>query len=203
MKFFNMKFCLKDNNEIDYSLAFDAYSNNLEALKEVLPASVIELANLSSFDDGLIAAIRHDRILRKLTLTLRCGHDQMGYYDLVLSYEGAEISKTDEWKLACLAKMSKGNKAPDVACHEVDASNVGEVEHRILFHSGKWFAIRCQHLEWERINVPDRELPIVNKRFPDGPCTNFYGMKNRKIFERKNRYVRKTVRWRRNPLGRG
>ena len=202
MKFFTLQWYRKDKDEAQYSEAFDSYLQHLEVMKGVLPASVIELANLPGVDDGLIAEVRHDRLRRRLTLVLRCGHLQMGYYDLVLNYEGAEISKSDEWKLACLAKISQGDRAPDIAYHEVDSSGSG-VEHRILFHGGGWFAIRCQELSWAKIEVPDRVLPTISKRFPGGPGVNFYGMKNRKSFEGRNMRVRVTKRVRRNRMKRG
>ena len=198
MKFFTLKWYRERNLKAEYSSVFSNYCKHLEVLKETLPASVIELANLPGVDDGLIVLVRHDRFRRRLTLTLRCGDLQMGYYDLVLTYEGAEISKTDEWKLACLAKMSQVDKAPDIAYHEVDTSDIGGVEHRVLFHNRGWFAIRCQELKWEKINVPDRILPTISKRFPDGPGINCYGMKNRQYCQHWYAPTRRVIRQRRN-----
>ena len=44
MKFFTLKWYRNDKHEADYSKVFGSYRKHLEALTEILPASVIELA---------------------------------------------------------------------------------------------------------------------------------------------------------------
>lgn len=69
-------------------VAFQQYQHHLEAMQGVLPAEVLALAELRGTDDGLVVEVKHDREGRVLTLILRCGDLQMGYYDLRLHYEG-------------------------------------------------------------------------------------------------------------------
>ena len=164
----------------DYVPIFDNYTRHLESLQDILPEDLLALAKLPGVDDGLIIEARHDREQRRFTLTLRCGDLQMGYYDLALTYEEAEISQPDEWTLARIARITDGHRADtDIAYHELDVTPDGKIEHRFLFHPGKGFAIRCRTLQWEKINQPDRELPYLPDRFPGGPVTTLYGKKNR------------------------
>jgi hypothetical protein len=150
---------------------FDRYTRHLEAMKGILPDEVLVLADLRGVDDGLVIRAQHDREERVLRLTMRCGDLRIGYYDLVLVYEGASISAEHDQVLAWVARSTKGHRtyACDVAYHEVDRSDDGRIEHRLLFHPGVWFAIRCDRLRWEQISRPDRRLPQFRDRYPGGP----------------------------------
>ncbi len=179
MKYFTLAwFNRRAKKHRDYVVVFDKYTRHLESLQGVLPNDLLALARLPGVDDGLIIEARHDREQRRFTLTLRCGDLQVGYYDLVLNYDEAEISQPDEWILARIARMTT-DYGDDIAYHELDVTPDGKIEHRFLFHPGHWFAIRCRTLNWEKINQPDRELPTLPDRFPGGPVTTLYRRKNR------------------------
>ena len=152
--------------------AAERYAQHLESLRGVLPANVLALAKLHGIDDGLIVRVQYDREQRHLTLILRCGHLQMGYYDLVLAYEDAFLSPQDEWTLAKIARAATPNGWPrsDVAIHEVDRTKADGIEHRFLFHPGVWFAIRCRALHWKRVRRPNQRVPLLPDRFPGGPA---------------------------------
>ena len=143
---------------------YDAY---LESLKGILPARLLTLARLPGVDDGLVIEVKHDRNKSVIVLTLRCGHVQMGYYDLVLQYEGAEISAHDEQTLAQIARTTQDEvrHQSDLYRHELDVTTAGSIEHRLLFHPGVWFAIRCRTLRWDKVDRPGQKLPRVKERF--------------------------------------
>ena len=149
------------------------YLSHLHEMEGVLPAHVLELARLNGTDDGLVVRVQHDHTERVLTLVLRCGDNLMGYYNLVLTYEEASLSAADEWTLAQVARTTKSDciHVSDLWLHELDCTKNGEIEHRLLFHPGVWFAIRCRALRWERFNRPDRQLPRLKDRFPGGPLS--------------------------------
>ncbi len=157
----------------DYSIlknASEEYWRFVESMQGILPTEVLALARLPGVDDGLIVRVKHDRDKRVLVLTLRCGDLQMGYYDLILTYEDAEISHGDECTLARLAHTTKYSRyKSDLYRHEVDMLDDGRIEHRLIFHPGIWFVVRCKTLRWDKLNRPNRELPRFLNRFPGGP----------------------------------
>ncbi len=157
----------------------DAYLRHLDQLSGILPDHVLELAYLEGIEDGLIVEVSHNRTERRLKLVLRCGYIQMGYYDLVLIYEDAEISLEHERVLAQLARRTPADCSgyvPELYRFELDVTEDGRIEHRIQFHVdpeqsylSDWFAIRCRTLRWEKISRPSRIIPALLDRFLDSP----------------------------------
>jgi hypothetical protein len=174
MKFFTLD-CYhswhSDGDSSPQTVAFAEYNRYLEAMQGLLPDEVLTLAKLPGVDDGLVVEVQHDHAQHVLKLILRCGHLQMGYYDLVLRYEEAEMSLQDEETLARIARTTKDDSQheSDLYFHEVDRMEDGRIEHRLLFHPGVWFAIRCRALHWERVPRPNQKLPPLRDRFPGGP----------------------------------
>lgn len=175
MKFFrldvyNSRYCANEK-DCAWVAACNNYRHYLAGLQGVLPDRVMTLALLPGVHDGLVVVVKHDRCKHILSLTLRCGDLEMGYYDLILRYEEAEISSEDEQLLARIARSTKSNRRheSDLYYHELDLTDNGRIEHRFLFHPGVWFAIRCRSLVWDRIERPNRTLPRLKDRFPDGP----------------------------------
>jgi len=142
------------------------YHRYIESLQSVLPSHLIALTQLAGTDDGLIVKAHHDRDAKLLEITLRCGDLQMGYYDLVLLYEDAEISPQHEQKLAHIARTTKsdGEHESDLWVHEVDIAESGRFIHRLFFHQ-VWFEISCRDLQWEKSERPNRNLPRIRKRY--------------------------------------
>jgi len=97
----------------------------------------------------------------------------MGYYDLNLTYEDARITPEDEILLARLARstIDTGDHDYDLTRHEVDVTAEGGIEHRLEFDTDVWIAIQCRKLWWETVSRPNRDLPMMSDRFPDGPVT--------------------------------
>ncbi len=143
------------------------YARYLEAMEGKLTPDLLTLARLPGVDDALIVLVRHDRIRCLLALTLRAGDAQMGYYDLALHYEGADISPEHERMLALIARTTQSDRRhmADMVWHELDVTDDGRIEHRLLFHGWRWFAIRCDKLHWVRLPQRDRKLPHRVDRF--------------------------------------
>ena len=178
MKYFILNWYHKCHNYADDAPTPDRtvwprYRQHLEAMQGILPADVLALARLPGVDDALIVKVRHDRARRVLAMTLRAGDGVMGYYDLVLRYRGADILPADEQTLAQLARTTKDESyhASDLAFHELDQDEEGNLVHRLLFHPGLWFAVRCESLSWVRLPQRNRRLPRLSSRFPGGPVT--------------------------------
>jgi len=161
----------EDDAPIPDRTVWPRYRLHLEEMQSFLPADLLALARLPGVDDGLVVFVRHDLARRVLSLTLRAGDRQMGYYDLVLHYEGADISPNHELTLARVARTTVNDRRheSDVAFHELDMAADGRIEHRILFHPGLWFSIRCAALRWVRLPRPNRRLSKRFDRFPGGP----------------------------------
>jgi ribA/ribD-fused uncharacterized protein len=162
MRFFTHEYYF-GSGDSDYRGVSERYRRHLEEMESVLPPEVVELARLPSMDDGLIVSVEQDRQCGELTLVMRCGDLQVGYYDLTLRYADARISPRDAWHLAVAAR-----EGDDLAYHEVDRAADGVV-HRLLFHPGMEIDIECSALTWERLDRLDRELPVLPDRFPRGP----------------------------------
>lgn len=89
----------------------------------------------------------------------------------MLTYEGAEITPRDAWTLAKIARTTKHGwrYESDLHFHELDRAEDGCIAHRLLFHPGVWFEIRCRELRWKQVSRPGREFPRLPDRFPGGP----------------------------------
>lgn len=143
-----------------------AYSSHLEKMRGVLPDHVLELAALSGVDDGLIEEYSYDKNERTLYLVLLCGDLQMGYYDLIITYKNVEVSLDHEKTLAYLAQSVDEH----IHLHrfEVDVTEDGRIEHRLEFFTSegnRWFAIRCEELNWEKIERPKQTFSPRPARF--------------------------------------
>lgn len=159
----------------EHFAAINAYKDHLVSLSGRVPDHVLDLARMDGIDDGLIVSANHKRTARRMMLTLFCGYVQMGYFNLTLDYEEAEISEEDDRTLAMLANLTgiPPRKNCDLTAHEIDLLDDGRIEHRFLFFlimEGRWieFAIRCRSLTWKKSTV-DSGFPFIADRYPGGP----------------------------------
>ena len=169
MKYFTLDWYDADHTDDEFRSLFGAFHEQVQAMRGTFPEDVVALQELPGVDDGLIVRVLRDR--ERLTLILRCGDLRIGYYDLVIHYEGASLTPVDERTLARVARTTKGNRTLvyDVAYHELGRSDGGKLEHGFLFHPGVCFTIRCDALRWQRIDRPNRRLPHYRDRYPGGP----------------------------------
>ena len=162
-----------DDNFDRQEAIYQQYLRHLDEMQGVLPTDVLALARLKGVEDALVVKVRHDRTRRVLSLTLRAGYIGIGYYDLVLTYQGAEIAPEDEQTLALVARTTRGawRHESDLVFHELDRTDDGRIEHSMLFHYGRAFIIRCDALVWVRLPRPGRSFPRPFDRFVGGPVT--------------------------------
>lgn len=174
MKYFTLDWYQSVDDDFDRDvLAYQQYRRHLEEMQGVLAADVLALAHLPGVDDALVVKVRFDRTRRVLSLTLRAGDNVIGYYDLILTYRGADITPEDEQMLALVARTTRDSRRhkSDLAFHELDRAEDGRIEHSILFHPGRAFTIRCDALVWVRLPRPGRSFPRSFDRFVGGPVT--------------------------------
>jgi len=174
MKYFTLQWYYALDDDFDRQpSAYQQYRQHLEKMQGVFPADVLALAHLPGVDDALVVKVRHDRARRVLSLTLWAGDNVIGYYDLILTYQGVEIAPEDEQVLALVARTTRGDRwhESDLAFHELDGMDDGRIEHSILFHPGRAFTIRCDALVWARLPRPGRSFSRSFDRFVGGPVT--------------------------------
>ncbi len=182
MRFFTPEACDTFDEIEPFRKVNEAYRRHLACLRGILPESVLELAEPSGMENGLIVHVSHDRTRRILRLVLRCGDLQMGYYNLMLRYKGAELTPEHDEVLAMIARSTKTQRIfeCDLAYQEVDASEDGSIVHSLIFYGRAcpesasarwpWFSIRCQEIKWHREAKRTRRLPPSQDRYPGGPA---------------------------------
>lgn len=126
MKFFTLSWRRHATARSDYEEAFSRYERHREALRGVVLPEVLELAALRGVHDGRVVGAGWGPDREDLTLALRCGHLQMGYYDLVIHYQEARLLRGSEGRLVRLARNARRNLGDsDLAFHEVDRTEEG------------------------------------------------------------------------------
>lgn len=164
-----------------YLAVREAYWQYLESLRPHLPAQLVELAKWNGIHDGLLSRVDHYRKERILRMIIRCGHSDMGCFNLELTYIGAEVTPEQD---AALAKIARSVKSQfvygcDLAFHELDVTPDGRIEHRLIFHAHEFFhpdaggylsfTAHCQELRWRALPRKSRRLPPMDDRYPGGP----------------------------------
>jgi len=156
--------------------ACQAYEQRISFIADRLPPEVVAIADASHVDDAVVATLLFDRRSSNIQLVLRCGNIPDGYFDLVLSYEQAEMEPAHEHTLRRIAMETVGGMQTfhECYCHEIDFLPDARIEHRLIFHDADWFAIRCQGLSVQRQERPNRDIPPLSERVHevsgDAPC---------------------------------
>jgi hypothetical protein len=153
-----------------FERAKDYYNRSAQALHDSLGQARPDLLPISSpyyVDDALLVSAELDSAAATLDLVLRCGNFPAGYFDLSLHYEGAEMTPEHEQVLAEISEGPQGDRiySFDADVHEIEVIDDGRVEHRFMFHPGVWFGVRAEQVTWQRVERPDRSLPVVEPRF--------------------------------------
>jgi hypothetical protein len=146
--------------------AHDAYKERLSEIEGRL-GDLMSISHQFHVDDALIARLNHDHRSAVLHLTLRCGNLIEGYRDLILAYHEVEVDQADEMTLNDIAATTIGGQdfEHDVYCHELDMTEDGRIEHRILFNWGpREVVIRCRRIVYMEQDRLDRTLPPMGQR---------------------------------------
>lgn len=181
MKYFTPEACDTFDEIEPFRKVNEAYRRNLTGLRGILPEKVLEIAEPSGMENALVVHVAHDLTRHSLRLVLRCGDRQVGYYNLVLTYEDARLRPEHDVVLAMIARTTKTQRVfeCDLAYQEVDVSEEGTIVHSLIFYGRAspesasarwpWFSIRCQELKWYREPKRTRRLPPSENRYPGGP----------------------------------
>lgn len=138
----------------------DAYWAHVDAIESELPEPVRRLARDVNLHDGLIQRVQVDRPADSVSLELRCGDCQVGYFDLELVYAGVDWDRSELSELTAIADDPDTEALYD----EVDRlAEGGPYVHRIL-----WWPYREVELMFDGLTVtttpqPDRDF----ERLPD------------------------------------
>jgi hypothetical protein len=157
MKYFSETWCSGDLTE-EQSLAIrDGYWARIETLSPQFPATVRELATGINLHDALVRQVTLDRARGTLTISLRCGDLQKGYFDADLAYRGVEMAGLDPGTLRAIAT----DPNTELLYDEVDLESPGRFVHRILFTDTREIEIVFGGLNVATTPRPDRALGEV------------------------------------------
>lgn len=161
MRFFTPEWHEADLPPDETDKAFEAYDQHLEAIWPRLHATVRLLANGPTLHDALIRRVVLDRAQRELRLELRAGDDQLGYFDVDLTYLGAVVDASDVHRFADAARDAMTVLLYD----ELDLGDHDTYVHRLLF----WPYRECEVLfEALALRVAPRtglRMPVFPDRF--------------------------------------
>jgi hypothetical protein len=130
----------------------EAYRRHLEALLPVMPATVRELAQWVSLHDGRFRGAQVHRSAGTLTLELRCGDLQRGYFDVDLTCGGVNFASSTLADLAAAVRNTKSECLAD----EIDTADDGSWLHRILIDPDREVTIAFGTLNLHVSPRPDR-----------------------------------------------
>lgn len=164
MKFFSREWAIGELPDRESNEVIAAYERHLDGLMPQLPASVRCLARELNLHDALIRRVVHDRAGRELRFELRCGDNQIGYFDLDLSYMGAIVDQADVAALQLAAR----NPATNVWYDEVDVTGDGAFLHRVLFYPERECEIMFRALALRMMPRADRSVADVKDRYVEG-----------------------------------
>lgn len=142
-----------------------AYWSHVESLVGRLPRAVAELATSVDLHDAIIRRVSVDRRAAGLRIELRCGDQQVGYFDAVLRYLGVPLEETD---LASLEDRARDPRT-EVLCDEVDIDGDGHLCHRFLFWPDGELEIRFASLALSRLKKDRRVEPRPEDVYSEGP----------------------------------
>ena len=155
MRFFTRAWCNGELTEEESDAVFGVYRRHLAAIASLVPSGVLELSQQSSLHDALFKTVQFDQINRQLFLRLRCGELQYGYYDLSLHYTGATVIDRTPYGLSGLVAVA----GVEVLYHEIDVTEAGRFEQRMILWPSGEFAANCEHFAFSFVPVASRDAP--------------------------------------------
>ena len=153
MKFFTRAWCSGEySDEKSDSLVADYY-RHLDEIAPKLSPDLLTVAYNVSLHDAQFKAIYLDQAEHQLTIRLRCGELQTGYFDLLLRYDSV-LCDTD-MELESLVER----KGVEVLYAEMDIADDSQFEHRIILWPEGEITIRFTQFEFSRTAVHSRNAP--------------------------------------------
>ena len=140
------------------------YAAHLKRILPSLPTAVQSFAREVSLHDGLFREVVVDYLQDQVTLCLRCGDLQVGYFDLDLVYEGVDLGALDLTTLRAAAEASDTEALYD----EFDIDRDRGVIHRIIFRPQHQLSIVFNSMRYSSVPRADREV-AAGVRFREIP----------------------------------
>jgi hypothetical protein len=173
MQFFTPEWHRGELPEADAEAIVPAYQRHVERLLPNLSTPMRVLAAGLGLHDALIRRVVLDRAARELRLELRGGDQQLGYFDLDLTYLGAIVDAADVATLAAAARAERTGERAEVLYDEVDLviGSPGRYLHRLLFSSYREAEVLFDALALRLAPRANREIPVVSDRFVEVGAT--------------------------------
>jgi hypothetical protein len=165
MKYFTRAWARGESTPEESEETRRAYGSRVESLAGRWPGAVAELATSVNLHDATIRRVRVDRPAAELRIDLRCGDEQVGYFDAVLRYSGVAIEQTD---LATLEDRARDPRT-EVLYDEVDVYEDGRLCHRFLFWPEGELEIRFASFALGRIPKGRRVEPRSGDVYSEAP----------------------------------
>jgi hypothetical protein len=143
MKFFTRQWHAGDMPAREADKVPRAYAEHLESLLPRLPEALLALARNVNLHDGRIRQVRFDRPACVVTLAVRCGDLQSGYFDVDLIYKSLDFTNSELSELKAIAH----DQQTEILYDEVDVSFRNNWVHRILFWPYRELCIEFGELE--------------------------------------------------------
>lgn len=154
MRFFTRAWCTGGLSEEAWERAPKEYASHLEQLMSTLPVKVQAFAREVNLHDGLFREVVIDRFKSEVTLRLRCGDLQVGYFDLDVTYQGADLDSID------LAALRAAAEAPgtEILHDELDVHPSGRVIHSIIFSPEHEVSMTFDSMHYTQVARPSRDI---------------------------------------------
>jgi len=135
MKFFSRAWCTGRLAKVAADARVKAYWKHVDTLAARLPSTVYALGKGVNIHDGRFRAVLVARSKQRLEMTLRCGDNQVGYFDLTLGYGSVDFRRTDMLELSRIVD----DPECEVLYDEIDVTGRGEAQrcvHRVICWPG-------------------------------------------------------------------
>lgn len=159
MNFFTRAWC--DGKDDESEDRGQMYNDHLAKIKSQFSPSLHSLAFEFPLHDGLIRQVIVSKNLRALQLLLRCGDNQMGYFDLDLSYSEVDFEHFEFSELAAITNRTE----TEILYDEIDLHSRNSFEHRFIFWPTGEAAVVFRGVTFEMKSVPNRNFIAPSKRF--------------------------------------
>ncbi len=143
MKYFTRAWASGDLSDTEQEQILESYQEHLSRHRSVLSGNIAKLATRISLHDGLVRRVVIDRRTVELKLELLCGDNQVGYFDLDLTYRGVQW---DGFDLEVLERRARDRRT-EILYDEVDVLSDGVFEHALLFWPEDEVSIRFYELD--------------------------------------------------------
>jgi hypothetical protein len=135
MKFFTRAWCTGQLAEATADARLKVYWKHVDTLAARLPATVYALGRGVNIHDGRFRAVQVVRPKRRIEMVLRCGDNQVGYFDLTLGYDSVDFVRTDTRALSRIVE----DPECEILYDEIDVTGRGDAQrcvHRVICWPG-------------------------------------------------------------------